>query len=176
MQILTRTGTRIVHCPSSNLNLASGLCPVPELTQAGAHISLGADGAACNNRLDMFQEMRLAALIHKPRCGATTMPAPWVLRMATRHGAEALGNGTGGRLEAGCDADFTLLNPNTPATLSAGDPHGTVVYAMTPANVEEVWIGGTCVVKEGRVLAWDTAETLEGASKALARVVDRAGL
>ena len=96
--------------------------------------------------------------------------------MATRNGAEALGHTRGGRLETGCDADFVLLDPNTPATFGLGDPHGTIVYAMTPANVREVWIGGECVAKEGRVLAWDTAETLEGAGIALARVVDRAGL
>ena len=176
IQTLASSHTRVAHCPSSNLKLASGLAPVPEMHDAGVHVSLGADGAPCNNRLDIFQEMRLAALIQKPRCGATTLPAREVLRFATRHGAEALGHHEGGLLAADHDADLVILNPDTPATTGGTEPHGLVVYAMSPANVQEVWISGEPVVAEGRVLAWDTQETIVEARKALDRVIKRAGL
>jgi len=174
--LLANTGTRVVHCPSSNLKLASGLCPVPELHHAGVHVSLGADGAPCNNRLDIFQEMRLAALIHKPRCGATALPAPQILRFATRHGAEALGHDHAGLLAPDHDADLVILDPDTPATTGGTEPHGLIVYAMSPANVREVWIGGEQVVDKGQVLAWDTQETIVEARRALDRVIRRAGI
>ena len=92
-EILVRSHTRIVHCPSSNLKLASGLAAIPELLAQGAEVSLGADGAPCNNNLDGFVEMRHAALIHKPRCGPTVMPARQVFALATSAGARAIGRG-----------------------------------------------------------------------------------
>ena len=176
MALLASTGTRVVHCPSSNLKLSSGYAPIPEMVDQGVHVSLGADGAPCNNRLDIFQEMRLAALIHKPRAGATALPARQVLRFATKHGAEALGHARGGQLAETYDADFVVLDPDTPATTGGTEPHGMVVYAMSPANVREVWIGGERVVADGHVVAWDTQETITEARKALDRVIRRAGL
>src|SRR5439155_783081 len=86
---LARQGTNVAHCPSSNLKLGSGIAKVPELLEAGCRVALGADGAACNNRLDMFAEMRLAALIQKPRLGADALPAGKVLELATLGGARA---------------------------------------------------------------------------------------
>ncbi|HVV87543.1 MAG TPA: amidohydrolase family protein, partial [Kofleriaceae bacterium] len=88
---LARTGTHAVHCPSSNLKLASGIASIPELLARGVSVALGADGAPCNNNLDGFLELRLAALLHKPRCGPRTLPAPAAVRLATRGGAAALG-------------------------------------------------------------------------------------
>src|SRR6185503_10059410 len=100
--ILRDTGTHLLHCPSSNLKLASGVAEIPELAEAGVAVSLGADGAPCNNNLDGFMEMRLAALIHKPRAGSSAMPARQVVRMATMGGARALGlDGEIGSLEVG---------------------------------------------------------------------------
>ena len=91
-RILRDTGTHVLHCPSSNLKLGSGIAEVPELVDAGVSVSLGADGAPCNNNLDGFVEMRLASLIHKPRVGPRSMPASQVVRMATVDGARALGD------------------------------------------------------------------------------------
>src|SRR5207249_4217800 len=90
---LARQGTTVVHCPSSNLKLASGVAKVPELLAAGCHVAIGADGAPCNNRLDVFAEMRLAALIQKPRLGADALPAGRVLELATLGGARASPHG-----------------------------------------------------------------------------------
>jgi cytosine/adenosine deaminase-related metal-dependent hydrolase len=92
-RLLARDGTHAVHCPGANLKLASGVARIPELLAAGVNVALGADGAACNNRLDAFHEMRLAATLHLPRAGAAALPAADVLAMATIHGARALGLG-----------------------------------------------------------------------------------
>jgi cytosine/adenosine deaminase-related metal-dependent hydrolase len=89
-EILRKSGTHVVHCPSSNLKLASGFAHVPDLRARGINVALGADGAPCNNNLNMFTEMRLAALLHKPAHGPKSMRAQEVLDMATRDGAKAL--------------------------------------------------------------------------------------
>ncbi|MDT7602885.1 MAG: 5-methylthioadenosine/S-adenosylhomocysteine deaminase, partial [Acidobacteriota bacterium] len=91
LQLLARTGAHVLHCPSSNLKLGSGIAPVKDMLERGISVSLGADGAACNNRLDMFTEMRTAALLQKVVHGADTLPASRVLRMAIADGARALG-------------------------------------------------------------------------------------
>src|SRR5207247_6313243 len=91
LELLVRKGTHVAHCPSSNLKLGSGIAPVAEMLERGVSVSLGADGAACNNRLDMFTEMRTAALVQKVLHGPQALPAPAALRMATIEGARALG-------------------------------------------------------------------------------------
>lgn len=172
VQLLAKTGTRVLHCPSSNLKLGSGLAHVPELLDAGVHVSLGADGAPCNNRLDAFTEMRLAALLQKPRLGPTAMPAPAALALATRHGAEALGLNAG-VVEAGRHADLIALDPGL---FAGGDPMSTVVYSLSPSAVRHVWVGGQALVHDGRLTGWDRAETLTLCRKELAGCVERAGL
>lgn len=177
LAILVETGTRVLHCPSSNLKLGSGIAPIPELLAAGAHVSLGADGAPCNNRLDMFREMWTAANIQKARLGASIMPAANVLEMATLRGAEALGAGNErGRLLKGLQADIVVLDPRRPAFLGGGDPIASIVYALDASAVREVWIAGEQVVGSGRVLAWNTEETIQGAILSLRRVLERAGI
>lgn len=173
--ILAETDTTLTHCPGSNCKLASGLAQVPELRARGIRWALGADGAPCNNRLDIFSEMRLAALLQKPRLGAEAAPAREVLRMATADGAQALGL-PAGQIAPGRAADLVLLDPDLPHSFGGGPLDSKVVYSMTPANVRAVWIGGQEVVSEGRVRGWDTAETIREAGRALARVRARAGL
>src|SRR5258707_592223 len=92
---LARQKTNVVHCPSSNLKLGSGVAPIPEMLAAGCQVGLGADGAPCNNRLDAFTEMRLAALIQKPRLGPEALPAIQALELATLGGARGAGGGAG---------------------------------------------------------------------------------
>jgi cytosine/adenosine deaminase-related metal-dependent hydrolase len=171
--ILARTGTRVLHCPSSNLKLASGIARIPELVEAGVHVSIGADGAPCNNRLDAFAEMRLAALIQKPRLGATAMNARAVLRMMTAKGAEALGI-EAGEVKPGKLADLVLLDPTRLWT--GGDPHSAVVYQMDARCVTDVWVGGKQVVTGGRTIGVEREKLAEHADSALARVTRRAGL
>ncbi|HJN75275.1 MAG TPA: amidohydrolase family protein [Myxococcota bacterium] len=173
--ILAGTRTRVLHCPSSNLKLGSGVARIPELMARGIHVSLGADGAPCNNRMEIFTEMRLAALIQKPRLGATAMPASTALALATRNGAEALGL-KGGMLEVGRPADLVVLDPNRAGVLPALEPASAIVYAMSSASVESVWIDGEPVVRDGRVGPWDPEETRRGVLAAAERVRLRVGL
>src|SRR5882762_9732224 len=111
MQILKRTRTNVAHCPSSNLKLGSGIAPITKMLETGISVSLGADGAACNNRLDMFTEMRTAALLQKVLHGPEAMPASRALRMATIDGANAIGIGDEiGSVETGKRADLILIS------------------------------------------------------------------
>ena len=109
--ILAARGTHVCHCPSSNLKLASGVADVPELIAAGVSVAIGADGAPCNNNLDGFHELRLAALLHKPKSGPRTLPAPEIVRAATMGGAAALGLADRvGSLELGKRADVIAVD------------------------------------------------------------------
>lgn len=173
IETLAHTRTRVAHCPGSNAKLASGLCRVPELLARGVHVSLGADGAPCNNRLDAFAEMRLAALMQAPRLGAGALPAPVVFRMATAHGAQALGLDAG-EIAVGKQADFSVLDPGLFWT--GGDERAAVVYALDARAVRATWVAGRKVAAGGRVLAWDGEETIALARAAAARVRARAGL
>src|SRR5207247_7950065 len=112
---LARQGTNVVHCPSSNLKLGSGIAPIPEMLAAGCRVGIGADGAPCNNRLDAFAEMRLAALIQKPRLGPDALPAARALGLATLGGARALGRESEiGSIEAGGCGDLVVLGLDGP--------------------------------------------------------------
>src|SRR5581483_5879408 len=138
IEILAKTNTRVAHCPSANMKLASGFAPVPELLEHGVKVGLGADGAPCNNNLDMFTEMRLAALIHKPRCGPRSMNAQQVLELATIGGARVLGlENEIGSLEVGKRADVIVLKRNGlhAQPQQAVDPVTQVVYEMKAADV-----------------------------------------
>jgi len=153
MEILRATGTHVSHCPSSNLKLASGIARVPEMIERGISVSLGADGAPCNNRLDMFTEMRTAALIQKVLHGPQVLPALTALRMATINGAIALGLGDSiGSIEIGKRADLILLNLNSLHTTPQPDVVSTIVYAAETSNVETVLIDGQIVVRERELL------------------------
>lgn len=143
MEILRETRTRVAHCPSSNMKLASGIARVTEMLEMGIEVSLGADGAPCNNRLDMFTEMRTAALLQKVMHGPQALPASRVLRMATIDGARALGlEDQIGSIEVGKRADLQLINLDTPHTTPHPDPISTIVYAAETSNVETVIIDG----------------------------------
>jgi cytosine/adenosine deaminase-related metal-dependent hydrolase len=151
-RILRETGTSVAHCPSSNLKLASGIAKVPDLLAQGINVALAADGAPCNNNLDAFVEMRLAALIHKPRSGPTAMKASTVFEMATLRGARALGlEDTIGSLEEGKAADVAVVDPRKLHAAPSADPYSLLVYALTGRDVEHVFVGGIQRVKNGKV-------------------------
>lgn len=176
MEILSRTGTHVAHCPSSNLKLGSGFAPIVEMLERGISVSLGADGAPCNNRLDMFTEMRTAALIQKALHGAETLPALAMLRMATIDGARALGLGKEiGSIEAGKRADLTLLNLEALHTTPHPDPVSTIVYAAEASDVETVIIDGRVVMRDRELTTLDQQAVIESAreqSELLARAIN----
>jgi len=150
---LARQRTNVVHCPSSNLKLGSGIAPIPEMLAAGCQVGIGADGAPCNNRLDAFAEMRLAALIQKPRLGPDALPAAQALELATRGGARALGLGTEiGSIEVGKCADLIVLDLEGPhAQPSDADLISRIVYSACAADVRHVIVDGKIVVRDGEL-------------------------
>ena len=142
--LFARHGCSIAHCPSSNLKLASGIAPVARLLQEGINIGLGSDSAASNNRLDLFAEMRLAALLAKGSSGdATVMPAQRALECATLGGARALGlQDRIGSIVPGKLADLTAVNLSASALSPCYDPISHLVYAAGREHVTDVWVGG----------------------------------
>ncbi len=156
IDILARHNVGVSHNPGSNLKLASGVARVTDLLNAGVKVSLGTDGAASNNNLDMFEEMRLAALIHKGISGdPTAVPAPVALKMATEYGAESIFLNDVGRLAVGMKADFIAIDIDQPHLLPHTDLLSHVVYSASAKDVEHVWVGGKQVVKHGQCLTLD---------------------
>jgi 5-methylthioadenosine/S-adenosylhomocysteine deaminase len=161
IEILRTTQTNVVHCPSSNLKLGSGIAPVVKLLDEGISVSLGADGAACNNRLDMFTEMRTAALLQKALHGPEVLPAQRALQMATIDGAKALGlDAEVGSLEVGKRADLAIVRLDRLHSTPVEDVVSAVVYSAQPDDVETVLIDGEFVLREGKLLTIDEKETV----------------
>jgi 5-methylthioadenosine/S-adenosylhomocysteine deaminase len=152
--ILAKNNVSVAHCPSSNLKLGSGFAPIPELMKRGIKVSLGADGAPCNNNLSMFNEMRLASLIHKPVYGSDTMDARTIFRMATIGGAEALGiSAETGSIEEGKNADIVLMDMNRYSNTFSGENdslYSDIVYSSASEQVKYVMINGNWVVEDGK--------------------------
>jgi 5-methylthioadenosine/S-adenosylhomocysteine deaminase len=151
--LLARHGASVAHCPSSNLKLASGFAPMAKLAQAGVNLAIGTDGAASNNRLDMFQEMRLAALLAKAVAGdAEAMPAHDALRAATLGGAQAIGLGDRiGSITAGKAADLTAVALRGPELAPCYDAVSHLVYAAGREHVTHVWVAGEPRVSGGKL-------------------------
>ena len=172
---LARQQTNVVHCPSSNLKLGSGVAPIPEMLAAGCRVGLGADGAPCNNRLDAFEEMRLAALIQKPRLGPESLPAAQVLELATLGGARAVGlEAEIGSIEVGKRADLTVVDLDGPhAQPDDADLISRIVYSARAADVRHVVVDGRVVVRDG-ALKTAKLEEIRRAANAQARRLRRA--
>ncbi len=161
---LATTGSSVAHCPTSNLKLASGIAPVARMRQRGINVGLGTDGAASNNRLDMFGEMRLAALLAKGSTGdASALPAREVLRMATLNGAQALGLGSEiGSITPGKSADFVAVSFKGLNTKPCYDPVSHLVHVADRECVTHVWIAGKCCV-DHKTLVTNDQNDLESA-------------
>ncbi len=179
-QLLASSHTRVSHCPSSNLKLASGICEVKDLQARGISVSLGADGAPCNNRLDMFTEMRLASLLQKPPHGPATLPAREAFEMATLAGAKALGlSAEVGSLEAGKKADLVAIDLQQAAVLtelSEKTPeraYSALVYACSPAQVTHTWVDGRLAYQQGRYQGGKLSEILQSALKEQKKLLAR---
>jgi len=160
IKLLHQYNCSIAHCPSSNMKLASGFAPIPTLVNQGVNIGLGTDGAASNNRLDMFEEMRLAALLAKANSGqADTLPAHQVLRMATLNGANALGLGEStGSLTIGKAADITAINFSHLNLTPCYDPVSHLVYAASREHVSHVWVNGRILLEDKELTTLNQAE------------------
>jgi 5-methylthioadenosine/S-adenosylhomocysteine deaminase len=178
MKTLARTDTRVAHCPSSNLKLASGIAPVNRLLELGISVSLGADGAPCNNRLDMLTEMRTAALLQKVQHGPESLPAGRVLRMATIDGARALGlEQEIGSLETGKRADVAIINlKRLHSTPRPEDIVSSIVYSAQAADVETVIVDGRILMRDRELLTIAEQEVVEEANRESVLLRKRAGI
>lgn len=177
--ILVGSKTRIAHCPSSNLKLASGVAAIPELIERGAEVSLAADGAPCNNNLDGFVEMRHAALIQKPLHGPTVMPAQQVFAMATIGGARAIGHEHDlGSLEVGKKADLAVVSlgglhtwPNEHV-----DVYSQLVYQVQSSDVRLTMVDGQILMQDRQLLTIDVPKLKGNSTRSLQRVLNRVGI
>ena len=174
---LAREGTRVVHCPSANLKLGSGIARIAELDRMGVALALGADGAPCNNNLDPWTELRHAALLSKVRAGVETLPARRALRLATIDGARALGlDGVTGSVEPGKRADIAVVRLDGAHAEPGGDVHARLVYACGARDVRHVLVDGALVVRDGVHERLDAGRVTATARREAARLRGRAGL
>ncbi len=179
LETLRKTKTNVAHCPSSNLKLGSGIAPIATMLERGISVSLGADGAACNNRLDMFTEMRTMALLQKAsQEKPEVLPAQEALRIATIGGARALGLETEiGSLELGKRADLILVKLDSlHATPNAKDLVSALVYSGQPSDVQSVLIDGEVVMNERKLATIDEQAVLQAATLESAKLLKRAGI
>lgn len=176
VELLAATGTHVLHCPSSNLKLASGVASIPELSARGINVGIGADGAPCNNNLDGFLELRLAALLHKPRCGPRALPAARALALATRGGAAALGLADEvGALTVGRRGDVIAVDLTGPHVVPVEQPLSALVYAARSSDVRHVAVDGRLVVRDRTLLTGDVAAISRSATAAARAVFARVG-
>jgi len=166
LDAVAAAGAHVVHCPQSNLKLASGHCRVGDLANAGVNVALGTDGAASNNDLDMLAEMQQAALLAKGIGGdACAVPAEQALAMATINGARALGiDAETGSIVRGKSADLVAVDLSQPETQPVYNPVSQLVYAAGREQVRHVWIRGKRVLQNRRLLTLDLDDTLQRAS------------
>lgn len=175
--LMAERGVNVMHCPGSNLKLGSGIAPVPEMRAKGICVSIGADGAACNNRLDMFDEMRLAATLQAVRRGPGALPARDVVWMATREGAKALGlEDQIGSIETGKRADLILIDRNAPHLQADRDPWSTIVYAARGCDVRMTMVDGDVLVRDFTLTQLDAKSIAADARAAADELARRAGL
>jgi len=176
IELLAAQGASVAHCPSSNLKLASGIARVGRFVEAGLNTGIGTDGAASNNRLDLFEEMRLAALLAKAQSGrANSVPAEAALRMATIDAARALGlDDRIGSLVPGKEADICAVQLDGVALSPVYHPLSHLVYAAARSDVSHVWVGGRLLLDEGRLTQLDETRLAAKARMWQAQIADLA--
>jgi len=166
IDVLASGGASVVHCPSCNLKLSSGVAPIAQYVESGVNVALGADGAASNNRLDCWEELRLAGLLARFRDGPSAVAAADLFEMATLGGARALGlDADIGSIEPGKYADLVLLDPRRVHFAGAEDVYTRLVYSARATDVRTVLVGGRVVVRDGVLEAFSEAEAIEDAAK-----------
>jgi len=171
--LLAERDVKVMHCPSSNLKLGSGLAPVAEMRARGISVSLGADGAACNNRLDMFEEMRLAATLQAVRRAPGALTARDAVWMATREGARALAmEHEIGSIEPGKRGDLILIDRDGAHQAPDPDPWSTLVYATRGTDVRLTMVDGEILVRDAALQREDVRAIASEARSAAARLAD----
>ena len=174
--LLAEHDIKVMHCPGSNLKLGSGIAPVTEMRARGVTVSLGADGAACNNRLDMFEEMRLAAVLQATRLNPGVLRARDVLEMATREGAKTLGlEDQIGSIEVGKRADVIVVDRDRPHLAPCPDPYSTLVYAVRGSDVRSTIVDGEVLVDDFAPVRVERAQLTAAARAAGRELVARLG-
>jgi 5-methylthioadenosine/S-adenosylhomocysteine deaminase len=169
--------TRVVHCPSANLKLGSGIARVAEMRAAGIVVGLGPDGAPCNNNLDPWLEMRHAALVASARSGPGKLDARQVLRMATIDGARLLGQEHRfGSIELGKAADLVVVRADVAHAAPAWDAVSTLVYATQARDVEHVVVDGRVLVERGELTTLDVERVVRRSASEARRLAERAAI
>jgi len=175
--LLRETGTNVLHCPSANFKLASGIAPIPEYLREGINVSIGGDGAPCNNRLDQFMEMREAGLMQKIRLGPAALSARDVVMMATEGGAKLLGwENEMGTLDPGKRANIILVDQNSFSTIPSTDPATNVVYSNTASDVVMTIVDGKILYEDGRITTIDEDALRATVFKERKKLLERAGI
>jgi len=174
ISLLASKGVHVAHCPESNLKLASGFCPIQKLKISDINVSLGTDGAASNNDLDMFSEMRTAAMLAKAVAkDASAISAEQALRMATINGAKALGlDSEIGSIEVGKAADLIAIDLSALETQPMYHPMSQIVYAANRQQVSDVWVAGQHLVKQGRLTTLDTEQLCQTAQQWQSKIAE----
>ncbi|MEM3515008.1 MAG: amidohydrolase, partial [Candidatus Hadarchaeum sp.] len=177
IKLLKDNGVKPVHNPTSNMKMGSGIAPVPEMLASGIPVALGTDGAASNNSLDMFKEMKLASLLAKARrLDPTVLPAMKALEMATINGAAALGlQAELGSLEVGKKADLIIVDLRKPHLSPMHDIVSHLVYSASGSDVDTVIVDGKILMEKGEVLTLDEEKVLELAQRTSDDLVSRLG-
>lgn len=177
LNIMQKRPVSVSHCPSSNLKLASGIANIPKYISKGINVSLGADGAACNNRLSVFKEMNLAALIQKPLHGPTEMDAKKVFGLGTINGAKALGiESLTGSIEPGKKADLVLLDLEKNGFAVSDEPelvYSKIVYSAGAENVDSVMVDGKLLVEKGKSRIYSEKKLLSSGKRELNALLNR---
>lgn len=177
MKILAETGTKVAHCPNSNLKLASGIAKIPEMMKMGINVSIGADGAPCNNNMDMFNEMRTAALIQKGRLlDSTVMPAETIFELATLGGAKAIGlEDEIGSLEIGKKADLAILDLDNIHTAPSMEVNliSRVVYSAKASDVITTIVDGKILMEDRMLKTLNEEEIKDNCNRLISRQISK---
>jgi 5-methylthioadenosine/S-adenosylhomocysteine deaminase len=177
LDTLATGGAHVVHCPSCNLKLGSGVAPVADYLDAGVNVALGADGGASNNRLDGWEELRLAGLLAKNRSGPQSLSAVELFELATLGGARALGlDGEIGSLEVGKWADIAILDLRSAHAAGLDAVYTQLVYSARASDVRTVLVGGDVLVKDGQLTRLNLDDALSQARTQRAAVMQRVGV
>ncbi|MCD4691911.1 MAG: 5'-deoxyadenosine deaminase [Calditrichales bacterium] len=168
--LLKEKNIKTLHCPSANLKLGSGIAPIPEYLESGITVSIGSDGAPCNNNLDIFQEMRLAALIQKPFYGPQAMSAQDTFKLATTNGSKALGlENEIGSIEIDKIADISFIKNNQVHSVPYENVYSKLVYSTQASDVDSVMINGKWVLKNRELSSLNETEIVQSVQKAIVR-------